>query len=231
VGPSAYRPWAAELPSEVELCIAQLPGREARLGDPPVEDFAELVESLAEQIQPLLDRPFAFFGHSMGALVGFELARSLVHAGYAEPVGFFASGRRAPRIPDDEPPMGHLDDEAFVAEIQRRYGGIPEQVLEHRELLELLIPGLRADIAALEGYRYRPGEPLECPLFAFGGTQDERVTLPRLEAWREETRGAFSLRLFPGGHFFPQSARAQVLDGIVTALRRAVAPQLERTGT
>lgn len=225
-----YRPWGAELPADVELCSVQLPGRETRLREPAFRDLAELVSELSEQILPFLDRPFAFFGHSMGALVAFELARALAAAGSASPVCLFASGRRAPRLADAEPPLTALSDEEFLAEIQRRYGGIPAEVLEHRELVELLLPGLRADIEALERYSYTPGEPLDCPIFAFGGTHDGRVTAEQLQAWREETRARFGMRIFPGGHFFTQSARAQVLDAITVALRQSAATALEWTG-
>lgn len=220
VGASAYRGWAADLPAGIELCAVQPPGRETRLREAAIPDLRELVLALGECILPLLDRPFAFFGHSMGALTAFELARHLGRTGGGAPAFLFASARRAPRLPDTEPALHTLPDDTFVAEIQRRYGGIPEEVLRHRELVELLLPGLRADIQAVETYSYVAGDSLDCPILAFGGAQDSRATAQELEGWREESRGPFTLRMFAGGHFFLQSARVQVLAAIAAALRQ-----------
>jgi medium-chain acyl-[acyl-carrier-protein] hydrolase len=228
IGASAYRAWAAELPPEIEACAVQPPGRETRLREPPLDDLGALVEALGKEIEPWLDRPFAFFGHSMGACVAFELSRSLERRGAARPLRLFVSGRRAPSVPNLEPPMSGLPDDAFVAEIQRRYNGIPEEVLRYPELVALLLPGLRADITALERHIHRPDTPLASPILALGGTGDPRVSPAELEAWRGETSGVFSLRLFPGGHFYLQSARQPLLDTLVGALRsdlRSLQPQ------
>jgi medium-chain acyl-[acyl-carrier-protein] hydrolase len=223
VGASCYRAWPALLPPEFELCAVQPPGREGRLREPPFRSIPELVEAAAAGLEPYFDRPFAFFGHSMGALVAFEVARLLRRGGRTGPCWLFASGRRGPRVPDREPPLQHLPDAEFVAEIQRRYGGIPDQVLQHRELLELLLPGLRADVAALDTYVYRPGEPLDCPVTAFGGMADKMTLAEDLDAWRAETRGAFELEMFPGGHFFIDEARPRVVERVVATLRGVLA--------
>jgi medium-chain acyl-[acyl-carrier-protein] hydrolase len=228
IGASAYRPWAAELPPEIELCALQPPGRETRLREAALDDLDELVAAVGSEMLPLLDRPFAFFGHSMGACVAYELARRLARQGAPPPVRLFVSGRRAPGVPHTEPPMSTLPDDAFIDEIQRRYNGIPEEVLQYPELVALLLPGLRADITALERHVHQPGEPLDCDLLALGGVGDPRVSPSELEAWRSETAGAFSLRLFPGGHFYLQSARQPLLDTLVGALRsdlRLLEPQ------
>lgn len=222
VGASCYRAWPALLPPEFELCAVQLPGREGRLREPPFRSLSELADAAAAGLEPHLDRPYAFFGHSMGALVAFEVARRLRWVGRTGPRWLFASGRRGPRVPDRDPPIAHLPDAEFVAAIRRRYDGIPDQVLEHRELLELLLPGLRVDIAALETYVYRPGEPLDCPLTVFGGVADA-TTREDLDAWRAETRGAFELEMLPGGHFFVQDARPQVVERVVATLRGVLA--------
>jgi medium-chain acyl-[acyl-carrier-protein] hydrolase len=218
MGASAYRPWAAELPADVELCAVQPPGRETRMREPAFADLSQLAAAIGEHILPLLDRPFVFFGHSMGALTAFEVARRLARSGGATPAYLIASAHQAPRLPRRESPLHELPDAAFVAEIQRRYGGIPDEVLAHRELLELLLPGLRADMTAIERYEYQPGEPLGCPILAIGGTFDARVSVADLEAWRDETTAEFSTRRLHGGHFFIQNARAQVIDILATAL-------------
>ncbi|CAN5545469.1 N/A [soil metagenome] len=230
-GPSVFRGWADALPAEVDVLALQAPGREARLREPPLGDLSDLVARTAEQIQPYLDLPAVFFGHSMGALVAFELARRLAAGDGFSPRRLIVSGRRAPQLQEPEPPIRDLSDDDFVAEIRRRYNGIPDELMQHPDLLALLLPGLRADVAALEGYRYRSGEPLDCPVAAVGGADDPRATLAEIQGWREVTRGAFSVRLFPGGHFYLQSAHSRLLAFIGATLRSALDPQLECSGT
>jgi medium-chain acyl-[acyl-carrier-protein] hydrolase len=134
--------------------------------------MADLVGAATDELWSWLDRPFALFGHSLGALVAFEVARRLRHRRGPEPRHVFLSGRRAPHLAERYPPMAHLDDVAFVTEVRRRYNGISEEVLQHADLMELLLPTLRADIKAFEAYTYEPGEPLGSPITAYGGDQD-----------------------------------------------------------
>jgi medium-chain acyl-[acyl-carrier-protein] hydrolase len=228
VGATAFRPWAAELPADVELIAVQPPGRETRLREPPFEVLDELLAELRRQIEPWLDREFAFFGHSMGACVAYEITRSLRDDRGPLPTHLFVSGRRAPGAPVVEPPLHPLTDDEFVAEIRRRYDGIPDEVMRHPELLALLLPCLRADIAALERHPHRPGPPLPAPILAFGGAQDPCVSATELGAWRAETAAGFSLRLFPGGHFYLQTARRALLESLTAALsatRTSAEPQ------
>jgi medium-chain acyl-[acyl-carrier-protein] hydrolase len=219
-GASAYRGWPADLPESVEVCAVQPPGRESRLREPPSDDLLRLADRVVEGARPWMDGPFAFFGHSMGALLAFETVRALRRAGMPGPEWLFVSGRRGPRIPDPEPPLSHLPEPEFIAEIQRRFGGIPAEVLKHRELVELLLPGLRADVASLEKYAYEPGELLECPVTAVGGGSDPRATRDELQAWRGETRGPFEARTFPGGHFYLREEQREVTRLIGTSLGR-----------
>jgi surfactin synthase thioesterase subunit len=214
MGATLFRNWQAALPSSLEVCAVQLPGRESRLRETPFSAMNPLVEALLPALQPLMDRPFAFFGHSMGSAVAAELTVRLAQVGGPQPTHLFVSGRRAPHLPDPEPPLGDLPDEAFLSEINRRYGGIPREILAERELLELLVPGLRADIRALESYR--PSSPLtfNCPVSVFGGSDDTRATHAQLTAWGDQARGAFRVRLFPGGHFYLNEARSQLLADI-----------------
>jgi len=217
---SAYHGWAEDLPAEVEACPVQLPGRGWRFRETPFRRLADLVPALAEGLLPLLDLPFALFGHSMGAVVAFELARELRRRGARAPVLLALSGHQAPQRPDAEPPISHLPDAEFLDEVRRRYDGIPAEVLAEEELLQLLFPVLRADIQVLEAYAYEKEPPLDCPIYCFGGEDDPHVSLPDLEAWRDETRAPLRVRTFPGGHFFVESARADVLH----ALSRDLAP-------
>lgn len=227
VGASAYRAWFDALPPWIELVAVQPPGRETRLAEPAFADLNALVAAVAERVPPLLDRPFALFGHSMGALVAFELARGLQAAGVV-PERLIVSARRAPDRPYDDPPLHVLPDDAFVAELQRRYGGIPEQVLRHDDLLALLLPGLRADVEALERHAHVPGAALACPISAFGGDADPRVGEDHLAGWARQTGAGCDLRLFPGGHFYFQSAQDAVIDAIESALDETRADPVRR---
>lgn len=205
-GATAYRLWPDLLPPHVEACLVQLPGRENRLMDSPFSQLTTLVQTLGNVLQPYLNRPFAFFGHSMGALIGFELTRWLQRQNASGPVRLFVAGHCAPQIPRSDPPIRHLPDSEFKEELQR-FGGTPDAVLQHPELMDLLLPLLRADFSVVETYVYSPQEPLDCSISAFGGLHDTDVSRDDLERWREQTRGSFTIRMFPGNHFFLHSAQ------------------------
>jgi medium-chain acyl-[acyl-carrier-protein] hydrolase len=158
----------------------------------------------------------------MRALLAFELTRRLGRELGATPVRLFVSGRRAPHLPDSRPPVGHLTDADFVAEIRRRYDGIPAEVLRHTELLQLLLPALRADIALLEGHACTDETPVDCPIAAWGGLGDDETSRESLAAWGRHTRAGCSVRMFPGDHFFVQQARPLVLEALVSDLAPAL---------
>ena len=179
-----FRTWPDGLPADVEVCPVQLPGRGARLMEPPFTQLSPLIEALAQALFPLLDKPFAFFGHSLGALVSFELARYLRRQHGLHPVRLFVSAGRAPQIPHRDLPMHTLPEEEFLAKL-RRLNGTPREVLAHAELMEIILPLLRADFAVYETYVYAIEPPLNCPISTFGGLQDQRVSRGDLEAWRE----------------------------------------------
>jgi medium-chain acyl-[acyl-carrier-protein] hydrolase len=213
-----FRTWADELPRDIEVCAVQLPGRETRLREPPFARLEPMVQQLADVLAPHLTRPFAFFGYSMGALVSFELTRQLRRRRATGPVHLFVAARAAPQLPWEESALHQLSDADLVTRICDRYDGIPQAVRQEAELMKLLLPLLRADLAVLETYAYTPDEPLDCPVSAYGGLADRVVTRDRLEAWRAQTSAMFSLRILPGSHFFLNTARAQLLQAVSQSL-------------
>ena len=154
----------------------------------------------------------------MGALLAFEVAVRLQALSAPSPSHLFVSGRRAPTVRADEPPLRHLPDDAFVAELNRRYDGIPKEILEHRDLLDLLLPVVRADIAALETHEVTRDVRLECPISAFGGLGDRHASRTDLDAWRDVASAPVPVRQFPGGHFYLGEQRAALLHAVAGAL-------------
>lgn len=209
-GSIIYRTWVGQLPPSVELYVAHLPGRENRLIEPPFTNIYPLVEALAEAIPPYLDKPFAFFGHSMGAMISFELARLLRRKNGPMPSALYVSGRPAPQLPRSDSISYNLPEEEFKQKLQN-LNGTPKEVLDHPEVMELLIPLVRADFSVVETYEYRPEPPLDLPLVAFGGLQDKAVPQERVEAWREQTSSSFRLWMIQGDHFFLNSSQRLLL--------------------
>jgi medium-chain acyl-[acyl-carrier-protein] hydrolase len=221
-GASVFIPWSKGVPAEVELCAIQLPGRETRLREKPFARIAPLVQVLKGILQPAFSLPFAFFGHSMGALIAFELVRELRKQNEPTPFHLFVSARRAPQIPEPHPPVSHLPDSEFIEEVQHRFDGIPEAILRDAELLPLLLPGLRADFEIVESYHYRQEPPMDCPITAFGGFQDSDTLPLELEAWQAQTLHRFRMKMFSGNHFFLQSAQTELLQAVSAELTTAI---------
>lgn len=212
-GSQIFRGWAELLPPSIEVCPVLLPGRGGRMREPPLPRISLLVENIASAIRSYLDKPFAFFGHSMGALIGFELARYLRREEKVEPVHLFASACRAPQISRLEPPTYGLPDSEFLERL-RNLNGTPQEVLEHPELMQLMLPLLRMDFEAVETYRYFTESALSCPISIYGGLQDKEIEREDLEAWREQTTGGFTVRMFDGDHFFIHRAEKSLLGAL-----------------
>ena len=200
-GASIFRSWPERLPSDIEVCATQFPGREDRLRETPFARLSSLIDVLADVLYPYLDFPFAFFGHSLGSLISFELTRRLRRQKAPGALQLFVSGKRAPQIPNPDPPIHQLPDAEFIEELLR-FNGTPKAVVDNPELLELLLPLLRSDLRLYETYVYDHEAPLDCPISAFAGFEDEEVSREELAAWCGQTRSRFSMQMFPGNHFF-----------------------------
>lgn len=218
-GATIFRTWPHGLPENLEICPVHLPGRGARSTERPFSDLRQLVRSLADDIAPYLGEPFAFFGHSMGALISFELARYLRRSRGLEPSHLFVSGCRAPQVRNPEPPTYDLPEAEFIAEL-KRINGTPPEVFEYAELMQMVLPLLRADFSVCQTYSYLHEPPLSCPVTAFGGIQDRDVTREHLEGWGQQTTGRFRMNLLPGDHFFINTSQRQLLNRLGENLPR-----------
>ncbi|MFJ1709112.1 thioesterase II family protein [Kitasatospora sp. NPDC088346] len=213
---SFYFPVSAALSPRIEVLAAQYPGRQDRRAEPSIGTVAEL----ADRIHAVLgterdDRPLAIFGHSMGATLGFELARRLEAAG-RPPAVLFVSGRRGPATHREE--TVHLrDDDGLVAEL-KSLSGTNTALLGDEEILRMILPAIRNDYRAIETYRRPEGGPLAAPIVALIGDDDVKSTVEEAKAWAEETSGAFTLKVFPGGHFYLAAHQRAVLAEITDAL-------------
>ena len=222
-GPSVFREWAERLRPDVEVVGVQLPGREGRFRDRPYTDLSALVQDLTSALQAELNLPFAFFGHSLGAFLAFEIAHAVRELTGRDPVYFFASACRAPDSVSILPEIRQLADKEFVSALNTLFGeGIPKAILEDHDFLTAILPAIRADVRLFEQYSYIARPPLNCSLSAFGGRLDKAVRVSQLEEWRMHTTGSFDCHLFEAEHFYLQSERDALTDSIRSRLLSAV---------
>ncbi|MER7234261.1 alpha/beta fold hydrolase [Streptomyces olivaceus] len=219
-GSAFFRPWRAAMAPDIEVCPVVLPGREARIRETPHTRMAPLIDELVTELRPHLVHPYAFFGHSLGSVVAYETARALRRLGDPGPEALAVSGRPAPHAPSRRPPVSHLGDEEFMAEMVR-LGGTPAEVVGQPEMVRFFLLVLRADFELNETYRPQPGGPgLTCPVHAFSGDHDPLATPQEVAGWRDVTSGHFRMRVFPGGHFYLKDSvefAAAVRAGLVPA--------------
>lgn len=204
-----FADWHAALPSSVDVCPIRLPGRGSRIADPAIADLDTLVAALVDGLTGLLDRPFAVFGHSMGALIGVTLARALERERGLSPVLLCAAACRAPHLVRSQAPLSQLPTHLLLAAMQRRYGRALD-VADNPDLLRLVLPTLRADLALCETIT-TSGQDLACPIVAYGGRDDPSVDAAALDGWEGYTRGAFRHHVVDGDHFFPIGSKAELL--------------------
>jgi len=220
-GAATYRRWADWLAPEIELVAIRLPGRESRFREPPYHSAHDAVPDLVTAVKPLLDRPHAWFGHSMGALVAYEACRAL------DPelvTRLIVAGRPAPHLADDGPPLHDAPAPQFLAGLHQ-LNGTPAELQRNERALEAFLPTLRADFAVVETYRPRPGPPLACPVSAFGGTSDPVASREQLAGWQQYTTAGCTVRIFPGAHFFVHEHPDLVLPALASELAPGAHPQ------
>jgi pyochelin biosynthesis protein PchC len=213
---AAYRTWRTDVPPDVELYAVQYPGRLDRIGEPCVDDMDRVADAVTDAITPLLDRPVALFGHSLGAAIAYETARRLPARTGHVPARLFVSGRPAPDR--QRPGSTHLATDDVLWDEVRRLGGTGTDALADPELREAFLPALRSDYRLAETYRPRPGPPLDCPITALLGDRDSEVNADEASGWARFTRAAFSIRVFPGDHFYLVTHHAQVVDEVIDRL-------------
>lgn len=215
-GASIFRGWTKNLPNTIELCPVQLPGRETRAMEKAHPRMGPLIEALLSELQPYLDLPCAFFGYSMGALIAFEFARALRAHHQLTPLHLFLAARGGPRLPSSSF-TSELSDREFVKELER-IGGVPKQVLESPDMLELMLPTIRADFALCESYSYSRGPLLNCPLTIMGAKEDPDVSFHALAAWAEETNSHCTVKMLNGDHFFMHSCQSAIIATMLEQL-------------
>lgn len=208
------------MPDGIEVCPLHLPGRSVRIQEAPISSLESLLRELAREMLPYLDRPFAFFGHSMGALISFELARRLRAVNGPAPIQLLVSAWRSPDLIDHKRDY-ELPRAEFI-EVLRRLNGTPEEILADAEALELLLPVLRADFEVVQAYRYREEQPLDCPIKAFVGAHDPGTTPEQMSGWKKHTTASFSLSIFAGDHFFIHESKTQLITAVANELNRAL---------
>ena len=217
--------WGERLRPEIEVWTALPRGRGMRFRETPFRTVEAMVEEYLAALRPFLELrpglPFAFYGHSLGGLVAFEITRRLQAEGLPMPARVFVGASTPPHLGLIHEEIHHLPDLEFVTAIQERYAGIPAEVLNEPELLEIFLPALKADFAAHERYRFEETVPVCCPLTAFAGASDTGIAPQLIGEWERHTEGGFSLRTVPGDHFFLTTSGEAVLADIRESVQSA----------
>lgn len=213
-GTAAFRKWPALMPPGIGLALVRLPGRESRLGEQMPNSITDVVEGLAEGLRPILDVPYALFGHCSGAIIAFELARELRRSGTQAPRFLAVASHAAPHHTAPRR-ISHLPDADFLAAVSS-LGGIPSDILDAPAILALVLPALRADFALMEEYQYVPAAPLACPIVTLAGAGDSRA--PHMAGWNECTTAGVRHHIVEGGHFLGLGPSRPLIDHLGEAV-------------
>lgn len=216
-GTSAFREWVDLICDDVEIIVIQMPGRETRFVEPLATNLTDVVQEIAINIAKLSPVPFVFFGHSLGSLIAFEVTRLLVNKNLNTPERLLLSGRRAAHLPLGRPPYHLLDDDALIEKITT-LGGTTEEIIANKDLMDLILPIIRADFALHDTYQYKSGQTLNVPIHVFGGEQDIATSVENLSAWQRHSIQPIELNILKGGHFFIDSARQELMQLVNDAL-------------
>lgn len=219
-GASAFNGWRKLLPAGVELAAVQLPGREDRQNEAPCQRIDALMPALLSHIAPLTGLPFLFYGHSLGAIVAFDLIREMRRYGLAMPCALLVSGRRAPQLPLSHEAYGLATDRLFE-DYLRLMGATPEAILQRPHWRDRLFPTIRADLNMSDLYEYREEPPLGCPIHCFPGRDDPLVSATEWRGWAAQTGTGFAHTELPGGHFFAAAEQAAIAREAVARLGAA----------
>jgi len=215
-GANMYRHWQKRL-ENVEVCAVQLPGRERRMADAPIDNLGELVKQVMPAMESLLDKPYIVFGHSMGGLLGYEIVKQIQKCQLRLPKWLIVYAYRSPEIVNRNKTLHELSDNDFINEL-RHYGGTPKQVLDHDETMKLVLPTIRADFKIHEKYRFIDEFPVKCPITAIAGCDDNFVPIEDMTPWKNKTNNSFELKTIQAGHFLNPQAENQLLDSIQTRI-------------
>lgn len=218
-GASAYYRWPELILPDLELIRITLPGHEHRIREPLVKNIGEIIEKVSDELRFITEEPYAMFGHSMGAIIAFETCREFRRKKLPLPDHLFAAGYRAPQLPDTDNPITHLPNHEFLEKVCA-YGGMPQGILNNKELLDIFVPILKADYQIIESYQYAAEPPLNCSITTFGGIADQKVSSRQIVEWEKQTKKEFKSRFFDGGHFFIKNRESELVGEINLILKK-----------